>query len=210
MSQNISTAVMQRRVEPHDSLDFFPTPPWATRALLEYIDPTGKSLRSLRCWEPACGEGHMARPLAEEFGLVYASDVHTYGFGDQLDFLFPYVGPAFDWIITNPPFRLAAQFAHTMIDRARIGCAIFVRTAFIEGIDRHRSLFGSRPPTLMLQFTERMPLVKGRVDAEAASATAYCWIVWRTHPFKPSPGDVTQLDWIPTCRKRLEKPGDYR
>jgi len=35
--QNTSHAVMAQRVEPHDSLDFFPTPPWATRALCEWI-----------------------------------------------------------------------------------------------------------------------------------------------------------------------------
>ncbi len=35
--QNRSSAVMQQRSEPHDSLDDFPTPPWATRALCEYI-----------------------------------------------------------------------------------------------------------------------------------------------------------------------------
>ena len=33
MAQNTSTAVMARRAEAPDSLDFFPTPPWATRAL---------------------------------------------------------------------------------------------------------------------------------------------------------------------------------
>lgn len=34
-----STAVMARRVEPADSLDFFPTPPWATRAFCEHVMP---------------------------------------------------------------------------------------------------------------------------------------------------------------------------
>jgi hypothetical protein len=33
MMQNTSTAVMQQRVEAHDSLDFFPTPPWTTSRL---------------------------------------------------------------------------------------------------------------------------------------------------------------------------------
>jgi hypothetical protein len=32
--QNTSHAVMAQRVEPAHSLDDFPTPPWATRALL--------------------------------------------------------------------------------------------------------------------------------------------------------------------------------
>jgi hypothetical protein len=37
VSQNRSSAVMQQRSEPHDSLDDFPTPPWATRALCEFL-----------------------------------------------------------------------------------------------------------------------------------------------------------------------------
>ena len=33
--QNTSHAVMAKRFEENDSLDDFPTPPWATRALFE-------------------------------------------------------------------------------------------------------------------------------------------------------------------------------
>ena len=35
--QNTSHAVMAQRFEAKDSLDDFPTPPWATRALLEHV-----------------------------------------------------------------------------------------------------------------------------------------------------------------------------
>jgi hypothetical protein len=210
MSQNVSTAVMQRRAEPLDSLDFFPTPAWATRALLWELMHLGFDLTHKRCWEPACGEGHMARPLAEHFEMVYASDVHRHGFGDQLDFLWPYQGPAFDWIITNPPFRLAAEFAQTMIDRAGDGCAILVRTSFLEGIERHRELFSKRPPAIILQFAERVSMVKGRVDPDISSATSYCWIVWLCKPHRPVPSDRTAFRWIKPCRRALEEPGDYK
>lgn len=206
--QNLSTAVMQRRTEPHDSLDFFPTPPWATRALCEYLS-LAHDLARQSCWEPACGQGHMVRPLAEHFETVYGSDVYPHGFGQVLDFLFPWLGPAFDWIITNPPFRLAAQFAHAMIERARVGCAILVRTAFLEGVDRYQTLFSRKKPAAILQFTERVPMVKGRCPADATTATAYCWIVWSCRPHKPSPGGVPAFIWIPPCRKRMERPGDY-
>lgn len=37
MTQNESSAVMRQRREPHHSLDDFPTPPWGTRALLEFL-----------------------------------------------------------------------------------------------------------------------------------------------------------------------------
>lgn len=208
MSQNTSTAVMQRRHEPHDSLDFFPTPPWATRALCEYLSQI-QLLSTKRVWEPACGEGHMLRPLSEYFELVYGSDIAPYGHGAVRDFLFPGDEPVFDWIITNPPFRLADEFVHTAIDRAREGVAILVRSAFLEGIGRYSELFSKRKPSAILQFTERVAMVKGKLDETASSATAYSWIVWRCRPHKPGAASVPVFIWIPPCRRKLERVGDY-
>ena len=85
--QNTSHAVMAQRLEPLDSLDDFPTPPWATRALCEHLIEAGQNLARKSVWEPACGQGYMARPLSEYFGAVYASDVHPYGYGEVCDFL---------------------------------------------------------------------------------------------------------------------------
>ena len=206
--QNTSSAVMAQRAEPHDSLDFFPTPPWATRALCEFLSQ-GSELKQKRVWEPACGEGHMVRPLSEYFELVYGSDVADYGAGAIRDFLFPGDEPEFDWIITNPPFRLAEQFAHKAIDRAREGVALLVRTAFLEGGARWRYLFSTRKPSFILQFTERVPMHKGRLDPAGSTATAYCWIVWKTRPHRPAPNGVPAFVWIPPCRRQLERPEDY-
>lgn len=77
---NTSYVVMaQRKGGLKGGLDFFPTPPWATRALLEYVmHPVWKSYTAL---DPACGEGHMVRPLREYFREVYASDIKDYGKG---------------------------------------------------------------------------------------------------------------------------------
>lgn len=204
MAQNRSHAVMSQRIEPHDSLDFFPTPLWATRSLCEWLLANGHALALLSCWEPACGQGHMARPLAEYFKSVHASDVHNYGFGSIEDFLFPAPHTA-DWIITNPPFRLGEQFATTAIDRARSGVALIVRTAFLESVGRYQSLFADTPPSDILQFTERVPMFKGRVDPAGATATAYCWLVWR----KGAAPHGTRFHWLPPSRKRLERSGDY-
>jgi hypothetical protein len=202
--QNVSTAVMARRKEPHDSLDYFPTPAWGTRALCEWLHDHGDVFLNTRiAWEPACGDGYMSRPLAEFFADVISSDVHPYGYGLVEDFLWPSEHTA-DWIITNPPFRLAEQFAETAIVRAKLGVAILVRTAFLESIGRFEGLFTRNPPSDILQFVERLPMVKGKVDADASSATAYCWLVWRKHA---TPG--TQFHWIPPCRKRLERASDY-
>jgi hypothetical protein len=58
---NGARAIMGSRVEPDDSLGYFPTPPWATRALMERVLPTLDICELGATWEPACGEGHMAR-----------------------------------------------------------------------------------------------------------------------------------------------------
>ena len=211
MSQNRSHAVMAQRVEAHDSLDFFPTPPWATRTLCEWLKSVRYDLSSLTAWEPACGAGDMTRPLTESFKWVRSSDVHEYGFGHVEDFLFPDpTPPIVDWIITNPPFRLADKFALTAITRARVGVALLVRTGFLEGgtsaENRYATLFKASPPTEILQFCERVPMFKGRLDRSGSTATSYCWLVWRLGlPL----GYGTRFHWLPHSRKRLERDSDY-
>lgn len=218
MSQNTSHAVMAQRAEPHDSLDDFPTPPWATRALLEQVIlPTvgADALDGASCWEPACNRGFMTLALEDYFSEVWASDVHDYGLAGavQHDFLLPYLPHAMDWakaqpdwIISNPPFRLAEQF----IERAesikpRGGFAFLVRTSFIEGVGRYENLFSRNPPQIVAQFAERVPMVKGRYDPLASTATSYTWLVWA----KGRGINDTRLVWIPPCRKQLERESDW-
>lgn len=210
MTQNTSTAVMQRRVEPHDSLDDFPTPPWATRALCKHVIRGG--LIEQGAWEPACNRGHMALPLKEYFRSVYSSDIHDYGWKGQqevCDFLFPSITVECDWIITNPPFRLAEQFISKALTIAKRGVAVIVRTSFLEGIGRYERLFSKCAPSIVAQFTERVVMVKGRLDPVGSTATSYCWLVWQgTSP--DFPRTEGRFMWIPPCRKQLEREDDYQ
>lgn len=204
MAQNRSSAVMQNRVEAHDSLDDFPTPPWATRALCEFLLDQGLSLGEMSCREPAANRGHMVAPLREYFASVDASDVHDYGVGfTQRDYLFPGPIAVVDMTITNPPFRLAEQFIERASATSLVGFAMIVRAAFLEGQGRFERLYSKNPPSFVLQFTERVVMHKGRLAPEGSTATAYAWLVWLDGE------DATQLRWIAPCRKRLERAGDY-
>lgn len=204
--QNTSHAVMAQRVEAADSLDNFPTPPWATRALLEHVIADAGPFRKLSCLEPACGAGHMAKPLKEYFGRVKASDIHSYGYGSVADFLSaPVQAGSVDWVITNPPFRLAEDFIKRALIVARQGVAILARTVFLESVGRYREIFEQTPPAKFAQFTERVPMVKGRLDAKASTATGYAWIVWEKQAT-----EAPRLLWVPPCRKKLERSGDYQ
>lgn len=203
--QNTSHAVMAQRIEPKDSPDDFPTPPWATRGLLEHIIEDTKSLAALTCLEPACGAGHMAKVLKEYFATVQSSDAFSYGYGTVRDFVEkPYEANSFDWVITNPPFRLAEEFVRTSLSIARRGVAILARTVFLESVGRYQGIFREAPPTKFAQFVERVPMVRGRLDIKASTATGYAWLVWE----KQNDGHP-RLMWVPPCRKNLEKRSDY-
>lgn len=211
---------MASRVEAHDSLDYFPTPPFATRALCELL--LSRDMGPLRsALDPAAGEGWMARPLAEYFDEVRAADVHDYGAGyPVVDFLFP-GGPVgdVDWIITNPPFRMAQEFIAVARRRARMGVAMLVRLSFLEGQKRYHNLYVHDPPDIVAPFVERVLMLKGRVaqlggvdpltGRKTATATAYCWMVWFGPP-EPDRSRATQISWIPPCRRQLERVEDYQ
>ena len=205
--QNKSHAVMaQREGGNGKALDYFPTPPWATRALMEHVIPSSIPKIGI-CLEPACGSGNMVQPLTEYFHQVIAEDIANYGWvgmDAQRDFL-DVPGPerAFDWIITNPPFNKAEEFALRAMDIASHGVAIFARTAFLEGKGRYERLFKSRPPFVAV-FSERVPLVKGRLDRKASTATSYSWFVWRRDE-----RGAGQYTVIPPCRAQLERDFDY-
>lgn len=196
---------MAQRTEAIDSPDDFPTPPWATRALIKHIIGNKNALVRQTCLEPACGAGHMARVLAEHFAHVQSSDAYEYGYGARRDFLEePYAPESYDWVITNPPFRLAEEFVDRALTVARIGVAILARTVFLESVGRYNDIFRERPPSQFAQFVERVPMVKGRLDGKATTATGYAWFVWE-HQQKGFP----RLVWIPPCRRDLERPNDY-
>jgi hypothetical protein len=147
----------------------------------------------------------MAVALAEYFSEVNAQDVFDYGYGSVADFQEAnHPANSFDWVITNPPFRLAEYFITRSLSIARVGVAMLVRTVFIESVGRYERLFKPMPPSKVAQFTERVPMVKGRVDKKASTATGYAWVVWeKSHQLG------TSLVWVPPTRKILERDGDY-
>ncbi len=206
MAANTSSAVMQQRTEDKDSLDDFPTPPWAVRAVCKYLtEKENEPLHQCVVREPAANRGYMVRPLSEYFKTVEASDIFDYGKGfPTKDFLYGDLEMV-DWTITNPPFKLAEQFVLRALETSKVGVAVIVRSAFTEGKGRYENLFSKTPPSIVLQHVERVPMCKGQYDPKVSSATAYSWLIWQ----KNATGRPI-FDWIPPCRKDLELPEDSR
>jgi hypothetical protein len=154
----------------------------------------------------------MAEVLREYFAAVRASDVFDYGSGYEVG---SFIGTGLDvvptndgadWVICNPPYSAALTFADRALAVARQGVALLVRTAWMEGADRYRELFRERPPALIAQFVERVPMIKGRWDPDATTATSYAWFIWLFSTPTPM---ATRLVWIPPgCREGLTRVDD--
>jgi hypothetical protein len=208
----------------HRKLNYFPTPPWAARAggeLIQRLDPGPWT-----CWEPACGEGHMAHGLADYFpGGVASSDIHAHGFGAIVDFLSPAGDGWFgsedpEWIVTNPPFDQAAAFVERALRRARRGVAMLCRLSWLETEGRFRLFFGERPLAVYAPFFDRLSLMLGRWEpGHGGNATAYAWFVWFTPAAEPawlsdlrskSAASCVALAIPPRSKARLTRPTDAR
>lgn len=195
------------------TLDHFCTPPWAARAGIEHACKLwGPALEHLI--EPAAGRGHIAKPAREFVPVVDGYDVHDYGHGFQVrDWLDKDAWPAepcCDVIATNPPFTLAEEFIIRGLARARLGVALLLRLAVLEGVDRYSLLGGERAQlTQVVVFSERAPMTLGDWDPEASSATAYGWFYWsKVHDPQPTgwfpPGTRERL-WLPDDARRFGK-----
>jgi predicted RNA methylase len=208
MSQNTSHAVMSQRNPNMDTIDNFPTPPWATRAFIECILLGRHDLKNQTCLEPACGQGYMSLTLKEYFKSVDSSDILNYGYPDTdiADFLsHDFRESSYDWVITNPPFKKAEEFIHQALRVSSVGVAMLVRTVFIESVGRYERLFSKYPPSSFIQYVERVAMVKGRLDRTASTATGYGWVLWD----KNCTDYGTKLEWIPPSRKMMERDSDY-
>lgn len=172
--------------------DFFPTPRWATFALIDNEKFSGE------IWESACGDGSMSRVLKETGQSVRSSDLFERGYGEAgVDFLSPQTMS--DNIVTNPPYNCAEGFVASGIKHSKKKFALLLRLAFLEGANRARTIFSESPPSRVWVFSERITFYPSGVEPKGSGTTAYAWFVWD----KDSPGS-TELKWLkPGYRARF-------
>lgn len=216
--------VMNERNQAADSLDYFPTPPWATRALLhEVLLPLDfwVPLSEQTALDPCVGGGHMIAALREVFGHVDFSDVHDWGINPPIrDFTFETVKTLEadgltqpDWVFCNPPFNIADVFFERSLAIAQIGFAFFVRVSWLSGQERYNQIYRDNKPTFVIHFAERVALIEGVWDPEASTATDYVWLVWIAgHAPQPPiwlrPG--MQATYTVTADMALATPGEAK
>lgn len=173
--------------------DFYPTPPDVTVALLDFLAlPPGQSI-----WEPACGDGAMAKVLGERH-KVLATDLREdsgYGAGG-MDFLAADISEsAHDWIITNPPFKLAADFIEKSL-KVTGNVAMLLKSQYWHAKSRI-ALFEKHPPAYVLPLTWRPSfLEKERGNSPLMDVI---WVVW-------SQGYSGPTKYAPLRRPAIKKP----
>jgi len=173
-----------KRAADLDGPDFYPTPAWATYALIENERFEGD------IWECACGDGSMSEVLGQTGMRIVSSDLYDRGFGEAgHDFLTSNRRAAN--IITNPPFHSAESFVAQCLKLADVKFALLLRLAFLEGANRARTIFHKHPPARVWVFSERITFYPKGAKIAGSGTTAYAWFVWDKTRNRP-----TELRWF--------------
>jgi hypothetical protein len=170
--------------------DFFPTPAWATFALIDNEKFSGD------IWECACGDGAMSSVLEMTGCQVPSTDLYERGYGQSgHDFLKATRGS--DNIVTNPPYNSAEGFVAMGTKLAKRKFALLLRLAFLEGAHRTNTIFSRIPPARVWVFSERITFYMKGAEQAGSGTTAYAWFVWD----KDAPSG-TELKWFKPGYKR--------
>ena len=154
------------RTEKRRALDFYPTPPDVTHALMQFL-----KLDPCLIAEPACGDGAMSKVLIEYGHDVMSSDLRDSGYGAPgCDFLTS-IGD-FDAIITNPPFNISEDFIRHAISQARV-VAMVLKSQYWHAKKRVQ-LFKDCPPAYVLPLSWR-PDFQGKGGSPTMEVH---WTVW--------------------------------
>ncbi len=167
-----------------DGPDFFPTPRWATFALID------NEKFSREIWECACGDGAMARVLGETGCTVPSTDLYERGYGEA-GHNFLTASRRAENIVTNPPYNCAEGFVASGVKLAKCKFALLLRLAFLEGANRANTIFSRVPPARVWVFSERITFYMKGAKQAGSGTTAYAWFVW-----DKDASSKTELRWF--------------
>lgn len=155
--------------EDRKELDFYPTPPEVTEALLDFL-----KLPKQTIWEPACGDGAMSKVIELYGHNVISTELRTEGVYRKgkggVDFLKENI--KCDAIITNPPFNIADLFIKKATSTAPIVALLFKCQYWHT--KKRISLFQEHKPAFVLPLTWRPDFFGNG----GASTLDMAWTVW--------------------------------
>lgn len=166
--------------------DLYPTPVDGTESIIEVLKamkrPDGTPIK--RIWEPACGDGRLARVLEWHGFEVVSTDLREYpGYGiGGLDFLCDNPEEKWGWdigeidaIVTNPPFSLAEEFIRRALSITPNVVMLLKQTYWNVG-GRSKGLWEDHTPDMELKLTWRLAFL---ATERGNSPLMDCmWVIW--------------------------------
>jgi len=166
-------------------VDFYPTPAWTTRALLNFCPPTdlyGESFLDMLI-EPCAGDGAIVRELRAAYPRANIVAIELRDTAAALaaagastiicaDFFSTTIAHNAS-VIGNPPFSLAFEFAEKCVDSLARYVALLLRLNFLASAAR-KDFINAHPPS-HLGILSRRPsfTADGKTDS-----SDYAWFVW--------------------------------
>lgn len=157
--------------------DFYATPAWMTRALLDRLP----ALNTYRVLEPCVGNGAILRELPEDADVVTNDIVPR----DPIlpDFLLDARQSA-SWlafrktgllevVITNPPFDVAFDIATRAFTAATRGLALLLRLSWLEPTEERSQWLQEHPPTRLIVLPRHDFRGNGSTDSVTSA-----WMLW--------------------------------
>lgn len=163
--------------------DWYVEPGWTWDVLFSRIKFDGSIL------DPACGRGTGLERSAAHGYEAFGSDIVNRGGSQHVcDFLSPVYPYRVDGVnvITNPPYKRAAEFAWRALAKGAKRVALLVPLPFLASQGRYL-LLAEGPVSHVLVLSKRPSMPPGDIEIAATGGKEdYCWVVWtRGHPDPP-------------------------
>ena len=157
--------------------DFYPSPPGVGKSLFRnvWICPG-------QIWEPAAGDGSLARQMVSEGRSVISSDLVDRGCPEvtpRVDFLMETgLPPDCDVIITNPPYKLADEFITKALDLGAIQTVMLLPFKWAGATGPRRTALVRKVSDIVRLGRLRM-LPPGATDKGHNGMVDFAWFVIR-------------------------------
>ena len=189
-----------------------PVPPWSVRALLKVFRTKITDFDPMKVvWNPCANVGFMSATLSEAFPVVISTDAGKFDYGHgQLDFFndpFP-MDRKPDWLIFAPQAKRLKKgeigsiddYVSRALDVAQHGVAIFAKTDFLHGVQRHERIFNANVPIIYAPFVEAIGLSEINSPDKKVHKRNYAWFIWlkgvrqatRLFPIAPCQDELTR------------------
>lgn len=202
-----------------EALDYYATPPEEVENILWQLKYDRNE--NWNILEPCCGGGHMVEGILNYFNNadIYAADIKQrensyleshlansvkYHYGDEYDFLSEnYPNIVADFVIMNPPFKVATPFILHGLDIAKEALIVFGRTKLVETKGRYEEIFSKYPPTAIYQYIDRVACGKNGDFENTNGIEAHAWFIWDKRKMEKE--YVTEFHWLWSAKDRKIK-----